>query len=141
MQNSMIPFTFFIFDQKCRFWANLVQNIKIVSLRLNLLANPIQICRIQWCCSLFSLSIRIGPKCQNYQFKLKSGSEASSNMQSSMVMFTFFSFQLERPFLCNLVQNVKTISLSCNLVASLIRICRIQWWCSLFSFLVQNTLF
>ena len=35
MQNSMAVFTFFFFDQKHSFSANLVQNVKIVSLRLN----------------------------------------------------------------------------------------------------------
>ena len=34
----MAMFTFF-FDQKRSFWANLVQNVKIVSLRLNLVAS------------------------------------------------------------------------------------------------------
>ena len=33
MQNSLMLFTFFVFDRKCPFWANLVQKIKIVSLR------------------------------------------------------------------------------------------------------------
>ena len=32
----MAVFTFFFFDQKRSFWANLIQNDKIVSLRLNL---------------------------------------------------------------------------------------------------------
>ena len=36
MHNSMAVFTFFFFDQKHFFWASLVQNVKIVSLRLNL---------------------------------------------------------------------------------------------------------
>ena len=39
MQNSMAVFTFFFSDQKCFFWANLVQNVKTVSLRLNLVAS------------------------------------------------------------------------------------------------------
>ena len=39
MQNSMAVFTFFFSDQKRFFWANLVQNVKIVSLRLNLVAS------------------------------------------------------------------------------------------------------
>ena len=38
MQNSMAVFTFFFFDQRRSFLANLVQNVKIVSLRLNLVA-------------------------------------------------------------------------------------------------------
>ena len=32
MHNSMAVFTFLVFDQKCRFWANLMQKVKIVSL-------------------------------------------------------------------------------------------------------------
>ena len=39
MQNSMKLFTFFFFNQKRSFWANLVQNVKIVSLRLDLVAS------------------------------------------------------------------------------------------------------
>ena len=35
VQNSMAVFTFFFLDQKHSFWVNLVQNFKIVSLRLN----------------------------------------------------------------------------------------------------------
>ena len=33
MQNSVMLFTFFVFDRKYLFWANMVQKIKIVSLR------------------------------------------------------------------------------------------------------------
>ena len=33
MQNSLMMFTFFVFDRKYPFWANLVQKMKIVSLR------------------------------------------------------------------------------------------------------------
>ena len=47
MQNLMAVLRIFDFDQKCPFWANLVQNIKIVSLRLNLVDSLIRICRIQ----------------------------------------------------------------------------------------------
>ena len=39
VQNSMAVFTFFFLDQKHSFWANLVQNFKIVSLRLNFVAS------------------------------------------------------------------------------------------------------
>ena len=41
MQKSMAVFIFFFFfcDQKRCFWENLVQNVKIVSLRLNLIAS------------------------------------------------------------------------------------------------------
>ena len=43
-------------------------------------------------------------------------------------------------FWVNLVQNIKTVSLSWNLVPGVIRICRIHYWCSLFQFLTGNTL-
>ena len=39
MQNLKAVFTFFVFDLKRSSWANLVQNVKIVSLRLNLVAS------------------------------------------------------------------------------------------------------
>ena len=39
MQNLMAEFNFFFSNQKRFFWANLVQNVKIVSLRLNLVAS------------------------------------------------------------------------------------------------------
>ena len=40
MQILMVVFTFFVLDQKCLSWANLVENVKIVSLRLDLVASP-----------------------------------------------------------------------------------------------------
>ena len=84
---------------------------------------------------------KFGPKNQNYQFKLEFGTYSNSNMQSSMVMPTFFVFDWKYLFWANLVQKVKLISLSWNLVSRLIRICWSQWWCSLFLFLVGNMLF
>ena len=83
---------------------------------------------------------KFGPKYQNYQFKLKFGTYTNSNMQNSMVMFIFFVFDRKYPFWANLVQKVKIISWSWNLVARLIRICWIQWCCSLFSFLTGSAL-
>ena len=37
---------------------------------------------------------KFGPKNQNYQFKLKFGTHTNSNMQSSMVIFTFSLFDI-----------------------------------------------
>ena len=48
-------------------------------------------------------------------------------------MFTSSVFYRKYPFLVNLVQKIKIASLSWNLVLRVIRRCRIQWWCSLFS--------
>ena len=53
-------------------------------------------------------------------------------MQSSMVMFTSSVFDREYPFWANLVQKIKILSLSWNLIPTLTRICRIQWWCFVF---------
>ena len=39
MLNLMMLFSFFVFERKRPSWANLVQNVKIVSLRLNLVAS------------------------------------------------------------------------------------------------------
>ena len=41
-------------------------------------------------------------------------------------------------FWANLVQNIKKVSLSWNLVPRLIRICRVHWLCSLFPFMTKN---
>ena len=45
-----------VFDKKYPFWANLVQKLKIVSLRWNMGPRLIHIWRIQWWCSLFLFS-------------------------------------------------------------------------------------
>ena len=84
---------------------------------------------------------KFGPKSQNYQLKLKFGTYTNSNMQNSMVMFIFFVFDLIYPFWAIFVQNIKILTLSWNLVPTLIRACIIQWWCSFFLFLIGNTLF
>ena len=41
-------------------------------------------------------------------------------------------------FLTNLVQKIKIVNLSWNLVPRLIRLCRTQWWYLLFLFLTGN---
>ena len=48
---------------------------------------------------------------------------------SSDINFLFFGRKY--PFGANLVQQIKIFSLNWNLVSRLIRIFRIQWWCSL----------
>ena len=56
------------------------------------------------------------------------------------VAFTFSVFDRKYHFWVNLVQKIKIINLSWNLVLRLIRIWRIQWWCSFFLFSTRNTL-
>ena len=90
IQNSMMVFTFFIFDQKYPFWTKLIQKIKIITLSWNLVPRLIRICRTQWCCSLFSFLTgntffrQIWTKIQNYHIKLKFGGWLNSNMQHCM---------------------------------------------------------
>ena len=56
-------------------------------------------------CLLFSfstgntLSGKLGPKNKNFQFKVKLDTYTNSNIQNSMVMFTYFCFRPEIPFL------------------------------------------
>ena len=60
---------------------------------------------------------KIDSKFQNCQFKLKFGIKTNSNMQNSMEILTFSVWDRKHSFLA-------------NLVLRLIRICKIQWWCS-----------
>ena len=127
MQNSVMLFTFFVFEWKYLFWANLVQKVKIISWSWNLVARLIWICWIQWCCSLFSfltgsallgqiwskLSIftvffvsdqkcpfwgKFGPKYQKFTSIIRIRNTSNSNMQNWKVVFTYFVFNRKRPF-------------------------------------------
>ena len=71
-------------------------------------------------------NVVFGPNCQYCHFKVKPDTETSWNMLNSVAVFTFFVVDQKCPFLANLVQNVKIFSLRLNLVAGLIRTCRIQ---------------
>ena len=85
---------------------------------------------------------KFGSKNQNGQFELKFGAYTNSNMQNSMVVYTLSVLDLKKPFWANLVQpfwansvqKTKMISFSWNFVPRLIRVCRVQWWCSLSCF-------
>ena len=105
MHNSGVMFTFSFSGWKHSFWVNLVQKIKTVSLRWNSVPRLIRICRIQWCCPLFRFRPeklcffgKFSPKNQNCQFKLKLGTYTNSNMQNSMVLFTFSVLHGKYPF-------------------------------------------
>ena len=73
-------------------------------------------------------------KNQNYQFKLKFGIYTNSSMQNLIVVFILFVSDWKYLFWTNSVQKIIIVSLSWNLGPILIRICRIQWRCSLFLF-------
>ena len=112
----------------------LVEKIKIVSLSWNLVHNLIRISRIQWWCSLFMFWANLVKKKQNCEFKLKFGAKTNSNLQNSIAVFNFSVLDFEYPFGGTLFQKIKIIILSWKFVPRLIRIYRIQWWCSLFQF-------
>ena len=120
---------------------------KTVSVNWNLVLKLIRACRIQSWCSLFCVRRetpflgKFSPKNQNCQFTLKFGTKTNSNMQKSMVGFTFFVLDRKHPVWVKLVQKIKIVSLSQNLVPRLIRICRNQRWCSLFVFYTESILF
>ena len=56
--NAFSPWTACsVFNWKHVFWVNLVERLKIISISWNFVTRLVQICRIQWWCSLFLLSI------------------------------------------------------------------------------------
>ena len=118
----------------------MVPIFKTACLKWNLVHRLNWISRIHWWCSLFPFSTRntlfryIWSKYQNCQFKVKFGTSTNLNMQNSM-MFTFSVFDWKYLFWVNgKKKKSKWYSLRWNLVLRLIRICRIQWSCSLFPF-------
>ena len=84
---------------------------------------------------------KFSPKNQICQFKLKFGTKTNSNIQNSKVVFTFSVLNRKYTFWANLVQKIKIVSLSWNLVPRLIRIYNIQWWYHFFLFWRGNNLF
>ena len=84
---------------------------------------------------------QVRSKNQNCQFQLKLGTQTKLNMQNSLVTSTFSVFHRKYHFWANLVPKFKIVCLRWNLVLRLIRICRIQWWCSPILFQTRNTLF
>ena len=77
---------------------------------------------------------KLGPKNRNCQFKLRFVTTTNSNMQNSMALFAFSVSDRKHSFWANLVQTIRLVSLSWNLVTGPIWICRIQWWCPIFLF-------
>ena len=116
------------------------KKIKIVSLSWNLVPRLIRICKIQWWCSLCPFFIgstlfgQTWSRNQNCLFKLKFGTSTNLHMQNSMVLFIFSVWDQKQPFWANLVQKIRLVSLGWTLVPRVIRIYRIQWWCSFFLF-------
>ena len=53
MHNSVVRFTFSVFNRKYPSWENLVPKFKIICLNRNLMPRLIRLGSIQWWCSLF----------------------------------------------------------------------------------------
>ena len=114
MKNSMGMFTFSVINGKHLFWVNSVEIFKFVNLTRNSVLRLIQICRVQWICSLLLLWTgntvlgKFGPNIQIYQFKLKFGAQTNSNMQNWMEMFTFSVFNGKHRFgeICSKYSNL-----------------------------------
>ena len=63
---------------------------------------------------------KFGSKNQNRQFKLEFGTQTNSNMHNSMVMITVSVLDRKHSFWANLVQKIKIVNLTCNLVPRMI---------------------
>ena len=129
----MTMFTFSIFNWKI--WSKKSKLSVLAKIwSLHLLEYPEFNGGVRFLCFWPEISFlsKFGPKIQNCQFKLKFGTETNSNKQNSMVLFTFSVFNRKYPFWVSLVQKLKIVSFSWNLVPGLIRICKIQWWYSFF---------
>ena len=80
-------------------------------------------------------------KQQNCQFRMKVDILSKSNTQNSMVMFIFYGFDRKYPFSDKFGPKTHNRQFNWNLVLRLIRIYRIQRWCSLFLFATRNAFF
>ena len=119
MQNATVRVIFSVFACGYDFWANLVQNVKIVSWRWNLIHKLIQLCRIQWWCSL--LLFLVGIPClgqfglinQNCQLKVKLDTWFEYAEFNDAVQF--FCFGTETPFLDKFGPNCQYLLLNVKL--------------------------
>ena len=99
MQNSVVLFTFSVFDWKYLFRSKFYHWI------WSLVPSKFWICRIHKLFTFFQFWEDIlflgkfGPKSQNCQFKLKFGTLTNSNIQSLMVVLTFSVFLVEMLFM------------------------------------------
>ena len=114
MQNSMALFTFFVLYWKYPFCANLMQRNQNFKFKLKVgtytnsnTQNPFFF--------FFFFDTVLERKRLNRQFKLKFDTWANSNTQNLMVVF-ILCFRLQILFWANLVQKIKIVSLSGNLV-------------------------
>ena len=84
MRNSMMMFTFSVFDHKYLSWATLFQKFEIVQSKI-WYKDELEYAKFK---QLPFLG-KFGPKNRNCQFKLKIGTKTNANMKNSIVMFIF----------------------------------------------------
>ena len=147
MQNSMVVFTFLVFDRKCSFWVNLVQKVRIISLSWNLVPTLIRISRIQWWCLLSGFDQEY-PFWANLVQKIKIVSLRWDFILKLIQIctiqgwYSILSFSTENTFFGTIwSKKIKIVSLRWNLIPRLILICRTQWRCSLFLISIRNVFF
>ena len=91
----------FLFSTVFRFfWVNLVQKIKIVGLNWNLVRRLICICKnnrdVHFSCYWLKIPFlgKFSSKNQKCEFKIKIDTNTISNMQNSLILFTFFKLEI-----------------------------------------------
>ena len=134
MQNLMVVFSFSVLDRKHPFWAGPKNQNCLCLLQFITQINS----NMQNSIVAFNFSVldRKLPFWANFvqkincQFKLKFGTQNNSNIPNSMVVITFYvlDFRLETPLQG---KQIKLFQLKPNQGPRLIRICRIQGWCSI----------
>ena len=103
---------FSCFRWETPFWLNLDKKVRIVSFSWRLVPRPIRINKIQWSSSLFLFETGNTFFAQIWSKK--------SQSHNSMVVFSFCILDGKKLFLASLVQNIKIVILSWNLVPRLI---------------------
>ena len=103
--------------------------------------------KIPWWCSLVLLSIgdtflgKFGPKNQNVSLSWNFALDyfKYAELCRKYVVFTFPILDQKKTYSGKSDQKIKIVILSGSLVPRPIWICGIQWWCSLFQFLTEDT--
>ena len=126
MQNSMMQLTVFVFHWECPFWADFVQNVKIVSLRRTLIRRVIDMQNSMMLLTVFVFD----RKCPFWVNLVQIVNVQIVSLRWNLIPIiiwicrtqwrcSLFSFYRKRPFWANLVENVKVVSSRLNLVASI----------------------
>ena len=84
---------------------------------------------------------KLVPKNQKCQFRLKFGTSTSKFEYAEFIGADHFFYFRPETLFGQIWFKKSLVSLSWNMVPTLIQICRIQWWCSLFLIFTGNTYF